>query len=188
MNKKLDNRDGLWCIKNSHYGVNPVYGKDNLKNTFLGMITKVIFNNPATIVFWRDGTKTVVKCNPGDVFDPEKGLAIACMKKLFGNKGYYNDIFRKWLPEEEDEKSLYPKHPDDVFDAMRFSAASIVANNVFKNAVKQAASREADKFYNKLIYGTEEGPAKKVNFKYVPSSLWREFEKLAELAKEKEDE
>lgn len=100
MSKKLDNRDGLWCIKNSHYGVNPVYGKDNLKNTFLGMITKVIFNNPATIVFWNDGSKTVVKCNPEDKFDPEKGLAIACMKKLFGNKGYYNDIFRKWLPEE----------------------------------------------------------------------------------------
>ncbi len=188
MNKKLDNRDGLWRIKNSHYGVNPVYGKDNLKNTFLGMITKVVFNDPATIVFWNDGSKTVVKCNPEDKFDPEKGLAIACMKKLFGNKGYYNDIFRKWLPEEEDEKSLYPKYPDDVLDAMRFSAASIVANNVFKNAVKQATSREADKFYNKLIYGTEEGPAKKVNFKYVPSSLWREFEKLAELAKEKEDE
>ncbi len=186
MNKKLDNRDGLWCIKNSHYEINPVYGKDNLKNTFLGMITKVVFNDPATIVFWNDGSKTVVKCNPEDKFDPEKGLAMACMKKLFGNKGYYNDIFRKWLP-EEDEKSLYPKHPDDAFDVMRFSAASIVANNVFKNTVKQAASREADKFYNKLIYGTEEGPAKKVNFKDVPSS----FEKLARetgrTSKRKED-
>lgn len=188
MSKKLDNRDGLWCIKNSHYVDNPIYGKDNLKNTFLGMITKVVFNDPATIVFWKDGSKTVVKCNPEDKFDPEKGLAMACMKKLFGNKGYYNDIFRKWLPEEVDEKSLYPKHLDDVLDAMRFSAASIVANNVFKNAVKQAASREADKFYNKLIYGTEEGPAKKVNFKDIPSTMRDEFEKLVELAKEKEDE
>ena len=186
MSKELDKRVGLLCIKNSHYGVNPVYGKDNLKNTFLGMITKVVFNDPATIVFWNDGSKTVVKCNPEDKFDPEKGLAMACMKKLFGNKGYYNDIFRKWLP-EEDEKSLYPKHPDDVLDAMRYSVASIVANSVFKNTVKQAASREADKFYNKLIYGTEEGPAKKVNFKDIPSTLGREFEKLAELAKEKED-
>lgn len=186
MSKKLENRDVLLHIINSHYGVNSAYGKDNLKNTFLGMITKVIFNNPATIVFWRDGTKTVVKCNPGDVFDPEKGLAMACTKKLFGNNGFYYDIFRKWLPEEEEE-SLYPKHPDDVFDAMRFSAASIVVNDVIKNAVKKAASREADKFYNKLIYGTEEGPAKKVNFKDVPSTMRDEFEKLVELAKEKED-
>ena len=43
-------------------------------------------------------------------------------------------------------------------------------------------AREADKFYNKLIYGTEEGPAKKVNFKDIPST----FEKLAELTREKE--
>lgn len=186
MSKKLDNRDGLWCIKNSHYEINPVYGKDNLKNTFLGLITKVVFNDPATIVFWNDGSKTVVKCNPEDKFDPEKGLAMACMKKLFGNKGYYNDIFRKWLP-EEDEKSLYPKFPDSVVDAIRFSMASTVANSVFKNEVKQAASREADKFYNKLIYGTEEGPAKKVNFKDIPSKLSRiTFEGIGKLADEKE--
>lgn len=186
MSKKLDNRDVLLHILNSHYGVNSVYGKDNLKNTFLGMITKVVFNDPATIVFWRDGTKTVVKCNPGDIFDPEKGLAMACTKKLFGNNGFYYDIFRKWLPEEEEE-SLYPKFPDSVVDAIRFSVASTVANSVFKNEVKQAASKEADKFYNKLIYGTEEGPAKKVNYKDIPSTMRDEFEKLAELAKENED-
>ena len=29
-------------------------------------ITKVIFNDPATIVFWSDGTKTVSKCHPDD--------------------------------------------------------------------------------------------------------------------------
>lgn len=101
MSKKLENRDVLLHVINSYYGVNSAYGKDNLKNNFLGMITKVIFNDPATIVFWNDGSKTVVKCNSEDKFDPEKGLAMACMKKLFGNKGYYNDIFRKWLPEEE---------------------------------------------------------------------------------------
>lgn len=188
MNKNLKTNIEYWRIANSHYGVNPIHKDHNsIKKIYLNEITKVIFNNPATIVFWRDGTKTVVKCNPGDVFDPEKGLAMACTKKLFGNKGYYNDIFRKWLPEEEDEKSLYPKLSDEWFDAMRFSAASIVANSVFKNAVKQAASREADKFYNKLIYGTEEGPAKKVNFKDVPSTMRDEFEKLAELADERED-
>lgn len=101
MSKKLENRNVLLHVINSHYGVNSTYGKDNLKNTFLDMITKVLFNDPATIVFWNDGSKTVVKCNPEDKFDPEKGLAMACMKKLFGNKGYYNDIFRKWLPEEK---------------------------------------------------------------------------------------
>lgn len=47
-------------------------------------IKNVIFNDPATIVMWSDGTKTVVKCGEGDTFDPEKGVAMCCMKKLLG--------------------------------------------------------------------------------------------------------
>lgn len=59
---------------------------------------KVIFNNPATIVYWKDGTKTVVKAYD-EYFDEEKGLAMAYMKKIHGNKGNYNDVFRKWIEE-----------------------------------------------------------------------------------------
>lgn len=58
-------------------------------------IKKVIFNKPATIVFWEDDTKTVVQCGPLDSFDPEKGLAMAIAKKALGNKGnYYNEIYK----------------------------------------------------------------------------------------------
>ncbi len=64
-------------------------------------IKNVIFNNPATIVFWEDGTKTVVKCQDGDEFDPEKGLAMAIAKKAYGNKGSYCNKMKKWLPKEE---------------------------------------------------------------------------------------
>lgn len=61
-------------------------------------IKKVIFNPPATIVFWKDGTKTVVKSDKED-FDKEKGLAMAISKKALGNKGnYYNEI-KKWIGE-----------------------------------------------------------------------------------------
>lgn len=64
-------------------------------------IERVIFNDPATIVFWKDGAKTVVKAQDDDVFDAEKGLAMAICKKIFGNdSGYYNE-FKKWLPEEK---------------------------------------------------------------------------------------
>ena len=65
-------------------------------------IKNVIFNNPATIVFWQDGTKTVVKCSDLDDYDPEKGLAMAIVKKVFGNEGNYYNVFRKWLPKAED--------------------------------------------------------------------------------------
>lgn len=55
---------------------------------------KVIFNDPATIVFWSDGSKTVVKAD-GEKFDPEKGLAMAISKKFLGNKGNYYRKFEK---------------------------------------------------------------------------------------------
>ena len=56
-------------------------------------IKNVIFNPPATIVFWSDNTKTVVKCHSGDEFDPEKGLTMAYFKKMHGNKySYFNEI------------------------------------------------------------------------------------------------
>lgn len=63
-------------------------------------IHKVIFNGPATIVLWSDDTKTVVKCGDHDIFDQEKGLAIAIVKKAMGNRGNYYEIFKKWLPED----------------------------------------------------------------------------------------
>lgn len=62
---------------------------------------KVIFNNPATIVIWGDGTKSVVKCQDGDTYDPEKGLALAIAKKALGNKGSWYNTFKKWIPKEE---------------------------------------------------------------------------------------
>ena len=69
-----------------------------------GKIKKVVFNDPATIVFWKDGTKTVVKAS-NEEFDPEKGLAMAIAKKALGNEGSYYNEFKKWLP--------YDPEPDD---------------------------------------------------------------------------
>lgn len=72
----------------------------------MSKIKNVIFNDPATIVFWNDGTKTVVKCGKDDAFDAEKGLAMAISKYFFDNAGYFNDVFKKWIPKkgESDEK------------------------------------------------------------------------------------
>lgn len=70
-------------------------------------IRKVIFNNPATIVLWSDGTKTVVKCGPDDIFDKEKGLAMAIVKKMAGNDSRFHKVFKKWCkPDETNEDAL----------------------------------------------------------------------------------
>ena len=62
-------------------------------------VERVVFNDPATVVMWSDGTKTVVKTR-NEPFDPEKGLAMCFAKKALGNKGRYYELFKRWLPGE----------------------------------------------------------------------------------------
>lgn len=60
------------------------------------MPKNVIFHDPATIVYWNDGTKTVVKCDPRDSYSKEAGLAMCFMKKMCGSSRAFNDTLRKW--------------------------------------------------------------------------------------------
>ena len=69
-------------------------------------IKKVLYKNPATIVYWTDGSKTVVKCQREDAYDPEKGLAMAILKKMNGNTGYYYKEFKKWLPKKGENDNV----------------------------------------------------------------------------------
>lgn len=90
---------------------------------------KIHFNGTATIVEWNDGTKTVVKCQRGDTFDPLTGVAMACMKKMLGTNesgsNYLNDVSKlideAWEAKnkryEKKEKALkQKKETNDVSD------------------------------------------------------------------------
>lgn len=77
-------------------------------------IRDVIFNNPATIVIWADGTKTVVKCQEDDVYSEEVGLALCFAKKALGNKSNFNNVFKKWVPEKEEEPVVVGVDPFSV--------------------------------------------------------------------------
>lgn len=70
-------------------------------------IRRVIFHDPATIIIWSDGSKSIVKCTDKDKYDPEKGFAMAIAKKALGNKGNYYNIFKEYIPVSEDEADLY---------------------------------------------------------------------------------
>ena len=78
----------------------------------LPLPTNVIFNDPATIVYWDDGTKTVVKCQPGDVFSAETGLTTAMVKKYMGNDNTFNRVINEWLKHTGEYKpSVAPALP-----------------------------------------------------------------------------
>ena len=102
--RKKDKRRNEMPVERKSTSSCVYYAATTAKSVSAPSIKKVIFNYPATIVLWSDGSKTVVKCQDGDIYDPEKGLAMAISKKALGNKGNYCNEFKKWLPEEEEEE------------------------------------------------------------------------------------
>lgn len=72
-------------------------------------VNRVVFNKNATIVFWNTGEKTVVKCQKGETFDKEKGLALCLIKYLYGNIGYYNEIFKAFDFDKDCDEKGEPK-------------------------------------------------------------------------------
>lgn len=108
------NREDLTEIDNDNAGRTNCCDEDCKNNDIFGMprkkesnmnklpeIKKVYFNDPVTVVMWSDHTKTIVRAGKNDIYDPEKGLAMAIAKKTLGNKGSYYDEFKKWLPKQE---------------------------------------------------------------------------------------
>lgn len=103
-------------------------------------IRKVIFNDPATIVLWSDGTKTVVKCGPEDTFDMEKGLAMAIVKKMAGNDNRFHKVFRQYTKKKKKE----PGSIGSISDIMAGlnQAAAIATKTVHELAHIAAAKAE----------------------------------------------
>lgn len=61
-------------------------------------IAKVIFNEAkrTTVVIWKDGVKTFLKCAEDDKWDEEKALALCYMKRHFYNRGAFNKVLQKY--------------------------------------------------------------------------------------------
>lgn len=79
---------------------------------------RIEFHDPATIVFWNDGTKTVVKARHGDKFDKEKGLAMAIAKKVMGNTNKYYDIFEEYCFNEDDPEEKLDSDGEPISEAL----------------------------------------------------------------------
>lgn len=60
-------------------------------------IKEVIYNNPATIILWSDGSKTTCKTTDGDMYNPEYGLLLCVLKKVIGNQESI-DLLTHWAP------------------------------------------------------------------------------------------
>lgn len=77
---------------------------DDCNNKTIKM-ADVRFSGPATIVFWDDGTKTVVKCTEGDTPNMELGVAMATLKYILGDTyKNYKKAVHHFIKEEETRK------------------------------------------------------------------------------------
>ena len=118
------------CFKNA-------YGH---KYTIADEIDHVKFNGPAIVVFWKDGTKTVSVCSDYDDYDTEKGLAMCLLKKLLGDSSY-NEVFRQFIPEEDDELS-----DEELEELYKYDSAVNDALNVVEELLqtKKLTDRQKD--------------------------------------------
>lgn len=103
--------------------------EDEEEKFFFGIpdVEYIIFNDPATIVFWDDGTKTVVKVMEGEKFEKYAGFAMACMKKMFGSTSRAKaimaecdeDNWKSLVEEQKDKKQKKKNQPSSLDEIIR---------------------------------------------------------------------
>lgn len=163
-------RDEFWRELEKRWGPLERHYSTSLETlTFAAMgkpkIQKVIFNNPATIILWTDGTKTVVKCQPGDIYDKEKGFVMAYLKKLLGNDNTFNKEINKWV-EEESIALRYTRIGERLAEGLMAMLAKFGSTSI--TAMDEMHEVDADHNHQCIIQGA--------STKYLPKSTTDEEE------------
>lgn len=100
-------------------------------------IRRIVFSGPATIVFWEDNTKTVVKAMAGEKVENYAGFAAACMKKMFGStsraKAIMNELATEEIPKGKKNKEIAVP---DLTEA--FSVQQTAHNEAIQEAIDEA--------------------------------------------------
>lgn len=109
------------------------------REIYIPEIKNAYFNDPVTVVMWEDGTKTMVRCQNGDVYSPETGLALCIAKKALGNMPNFNNVFKKWISETKEQATKEETSELDKIEAR----AKAIANETmtkYKEARKNGLS------------------------------------------------
>lgn len=133
----------------------------------LNDVQQVIYNDPATVVTFKDGTKVCVKACGKDTFNKEVGLMYAIIKRMYANHvdpdtGYLtseglgkkiNSIIASAIDQKDAEKirrkerKLARKRAKKLADEAK---AKIAAKEKLANEVSEQAAKEAvDQIYEK---------------------------------------
>lgn len=116
-------------------------------------IRDIIFNGPATIILWRDGSKTVIKLQKGDRWDPEKAVAMAVMKKVFGTNetgSNYLEFVKPYIEKALEGHKGCEETKKDPADELVEMAQDLIVEMTYKGATKAELVR-AIKYSKELI-------------------------------------
>lgn len=144
-------------------------------------IKDIIWNGPATIVFWKDGDKTVVKCADCDVMDYEKGLAMAICKKIYGN-GYWKNIFKRYL---YDDGPMLPEPPEPLSPEGQLKQLTKEFKELVNDMFNVPTSMRTDTPIENpwLLYGQKIIPTDKVVIVKTPKATDPELQKSCDECK-----
>lgn len=73
---------------------------------------KIIRNGPVTVVFWDDGTKTLVRRNADSPDDPYVAFCAALAKKIYGNNTRVKKLITENTVEQKEKKNKEEKDHD----------------------------------------------------------------------------
>lgn len=79
-----------------------VYIHEHSIDKTIPKIKRVHHSNPCTIVIFEDGDKVISRCHGEDKYDPEYGLMMCIMKKLYGGVSNVYKMFDYWKEKNND--------------------------------------------------------------------------------------
>ena len=89
----------------------PVVGHFYMHTPVKDTIDKVIYHDPATIIYWKDRTQTVVKCQEGFEYDEVVGFLMCILKKTISGRQYTKlcDAMAKPYAIRKTRNALWPE-------------------------------------------------------------------------------
>ncbi len=112
---------------------------------------KVVFNDPATIVYWSDGSKTVVKSCEKDPYIPETGIALCFMKKMLGDD--FHKVLKNFKPQVSKDE-LY----NIITDSMAPTKKEVAPEPAEEISLPPEIMAEAEKYEGDVLFETFDIP------------------------------
>lgn len=154
---------------NQMYRRNEMKTRDE-KQTIYDCIDKVIFNGDRTIILWKSGNKTMVKCAEDEEFDYYSGFCAALAKKIFGSTANAQKFLESKMVDQNRKEELSVDSPQVAVDLFR------AASDRFRKGALNSFKKENLKSAILYLHANSDSLAPDILFKKM-SELYEKYGK-----------